>query len=334
MAVNRTALRRSLGDGVAIDQNMLRYVLDQSRDCIKILSPEGIIEYINDEGRCALEVADCSAVCGRYWPDLWPEASRQVVEAAVQDAISGKGSMFEAWRLDGEAQSRCWRISVSPLLEADGELAGILTISRDITSDAMLRETERMLALEMRHRLRNAYTIASAIVMQSAGNDKPARVFAETVCARLADVAISQTKLLEAGEKAWLLSDLIRTLVEAHGEGANSIRYTGSADARVEAAEALLIALVVGELTNNSLKYGALRRGEALKLIWSDDGKGLAIRWREVMASSQAGTLEPRSDGSGYVLMKRMAAGQGATFAHDVVDGELVVDLVLRKRAI
>jgi two-component sensor histidine kinase len=71
----------------------------------------------------------------------------------------------------------------------------------------------------MRHRLRNAYAIASAIVMQSARGDPNRLGFAELVCARLADVALSQTQLLDAANKTWALSDLVRTLIAAHGEG-------------------------------------------------------------------------------------------------------------------
>jgi PAS domain S-box-containing protein len=311
---------------------MLRYVLDQSRDCVKILSPEGNVDYINSEGRCALEITDFSTICGRNWSDLWPEDSREIVEKAIRDAIAGNGSMFEAWRADREGRRRCWRISVSPLVETDGELAGILTISRDVTEDALLRESERTLALELGHRLRNAYTIASAIVMQSARGDAAAAKFAEAVCSRLADVAISQTKLLEAGEKVWSLPELIRTLVEAHGEGAAGILFVGDADARADGQEATLIALVVGELTNNSIKHGALRRAESIKLTWTIDGGTLTLHWREGLEGSGASRMTARNGGSGYALMERMAKSQGATFSHAVALDQLCAELRLAKR--
>lgn len=330
--VDSAALRRSLSEAVTIDQGMLRYVLDQSRDCIKILGPEGEINYINSEGRCALGVRDFNAIEGKHWPEIWPEESRPIIAAAVEKARQGESSEFEAWRPDSSGERSWWRISVSPLMEGGGRLAGMLTISRDVTAHIRLRESEQTLGLEMRHRLRNAYTVASAIVMQSARGNSATQAFAESVCARLADVALSQTRLLDAGEKNWLVVELIRTLVEAHGEGAAGIRYAGNADSTVDGHGAMLIALVIGELTNNSLKHGVLRRGRSVALSWTADGPALCLHWREPLGPGYGSPLEPRDTGSGYSMMQRMARAQRAQFEHSVVDGELSVTLRLANR--
>lgn len=86
------------------------------------------------------------------------------------------------------------------------------------------------------------------------------RAFADSVSSRLADVALSQARLLDAGEKTWALAELVDMLVAAHGESAAGVRFTGTTSVEVDGHQAMLIALVLGELTNNSLKYGALRR--------------------------------------------------------------------------
>lgn len=332
MSENHVAWRRSLSDAVKIDQGMLRYVLDQSRECIKILSPEGDITYVNSEGRCALQITDVSTVYGKRWPEFWPDESKPAIEEALQRAQHGTSSEIEAWRPDSRGEQKWWRISVSPLMEDDGELAGILTISRDVTSHVALRESEKTLALEMRHRLRNAYTIASAIVMQSARGEPSAQAFADSVCARLADVALSQTRLLEAGQKTWPLAELIQTLVAAHGEGAMGIRYAGNADATVDGHQAMLVALVVGELTNNSLKYGALRHDKVVSLSWALEDGGVTLHWREPVQARQSQSLKPRDEASGYAMMQRMARSQRATFEHCLTEGELRVTLKLAPR--
>lgn len=328
------ALRRSLSDTVKIDQGMLRYVLDQSRDCIKILGPDGSVSYVNDHGRCALGISNLESVLGKAWPSLWPEESRQAVEFALADAQAGRGSEFEAWRPDGQGEPRWWRISVSPLLDGDGSLAGILTVSREITEHVQLRESQQTLALELRHRLRNAYTIASAIVMQSARGTPEVQPFADVVCARLADVALSQTQLLEAGEKSWELAELIRTLVTAHGEGATRIRFAGAASTCVDGHEAMLVALVVGELTNNSLKYGALGRLKSVSLSWKEDEKTLTLQWRETLNTVGDAALKARNAESGYSMMERMARSQRAAFEHRVENGQLIVDLKIKRNRV
>ena len=85
-------------EAVKIDYGMLRYVLDQSRDCIKILGPDGTVDYINSEGRCALEIDDLNAVLGKPWPDLWPEEARPLVDEALRKAKTGESSEIEAHR--------------------------------------------------------------------------------------------------------------------------------------------------------------------------------------------------------------------------------------------
>lgn len=329
MSEQRVALQKTLRGGSKIDQGMLRYVLDQSRDCIKILSPSGTVEYINSEGQCALQISNFSAVHGRYWPDLWPEMSKGFVIDALDKAKLGESSEFQASRPDYDNEMRWWQVSVSPLLESDGELAGILTSSRDVTSYVRSQEAQHTLALEMRHRLRNAYTIASAIVMQSSRADHT-REFAESVCSRLANVALSQTRLLEAGHKSWTLSDLVQTLVAAHGDGAHAIRFAGNADAAVDGHGAMLIALVLGELTNNSVKYGALRRRGPVSISWLVQADALTIHWREAVNIEDVDKLRARDESSGYSLMQRMARSQRATFAWAVEAGELHVSLMLR----
>jgi two-component sensor histidine kinase len=185
------------------------------------------------------------------------------------------------------------------------------------------------MAMELRHRLRNAYTIASAILMQSARGNALAQPFAEKVASRLADVAISQTQLLEAGQKNWALSDLIGTLVTAHGDGALGIRYAGDAQASVDGSKAMLISLVVGELTNNSLKYGALGQNLPIALSWTVHPDRIVLLWREPLAADGDKAFEPRNAGSGYSLMKRMSKAQRASFEHQVANDELRVILEL-----
>ena len=312
------ALQRSLTEAGSIDQNMLRYVLDQSLDCIKILGAGGEIKYINSHGRCALEIDDFSAIEDRPWPELWPEGSREIIARAVERAQAGRGSEIEASRPDPRGEERWWRISVSPLAERDGELVGMLTISRDVTAAMLLRETEQTLALEMRHRLRNAYTIASAIVMQSARGNAEALPFAEMVCGRLADVAISQTQLLEAGDKSWSLAELVRTLITAHGEGATSdplCRRCGR----------------VGRRPRRDARFAGGRRADQQQpQIWCVARRAQRLAERRdgrrqhrhpverEDGGLRAAALTPRDTGSGYAMMERMARAQGAdlrTFA-------------------
>ena len=141
----------------------------------------------------------------------------------------------------------------------------------------------------------------------------------------------NRTQLLDAGSRSWPLADLIRTLVEAHGDGATRLRYAGDAEAMVDGHAAMVIALVIGELTNNSIKYGALREGRGVSLTASMDASTITIRWVEQTNVAGIADLAPRDAGSGYAMMERMARAQRATFEHELKDGQLRVTLRVRK---
>lgn len=319
----------SLRDVLKTDQGVLRRVLDQARDCIKILAPNGRINYINSEGRCALSIADPQSVYGKPWPRLWPEEARSTIELALIKARSGQGSEIEAARPNPAGEKRWWRISVSPLTESDGEVGGILTVSRDVTSDVRLRNYEKTLTLEMRHRLRNAYTIASAIVMLSADKEDAAQSFAERACGRLANVALSQSRLVELGDKSWTVAELVRNIIATHAQEPASITAAGDGQATIDGQQAMLVALIVGELTNNSLKYGALRKRRTVSLSWSHELGNLILEWREAFPGANRVELRPRDAGSGYSMMERLARSQRATFEYETTKDELIVTLTL-----
>jgi two-component sensor histidine kinase len=91
----------------------------------------------------------------------------------------------------------------------------------------------------------------------------------------------------------------------------------------------MLIALIIGELTTNSHKYGALRQSGAVSLSWTIEQGHLVLQWQEPLLAESADIFEPRNGGSGYSLMKRMAQAQRANFEHKIADGELLVSLTL-----
>lgn len=305
-------------------------MLDGCQDCIKILSAEGIVEYVNSAGQRAFQSADTAKLCGQYWPDLWPAESRSMIENTLHAAKLGCGSTIEVWRPDATNRERWWQVSVSPLKECSSFDADIMTVSRDISEHVRLRDAERRLALEMKHCLRNAYSVASAIVTQSAQDCDAHYEFAEAVSRRLADIALSQTQPLDAGQTSWTLNELVESLLSAHGGRANGVRFAGEVDLMVTGQEATLVALMIGELANNSLKHGALRKQKAVSLVWFNRSR-VTIQWREPLVPPLDNSLHAEAR-SGYSLLRRMADSQRAAFNWEVDNDGLRAELVLPAR--
>ena len=65
---------------------MLAAILDQSADCIKVISKHGTVDYMNRNGQCAMEIDDFCAVAGQNWSALWPEKSRSLIEGSMEKA--------------------------------------------------------------------------------------------------------------------------------------------------------------------------------------------------------------------------------------------------------
>ena len=68
---------------------MLAAILDQSADCIKVIGPEGTLDFINRNGRCAMGIDDFAMVAGKNWWDLWPEEAQPLIHTAIASAREG-----------------------------------------------------------------------------------------------------------------------------------------------------------------------------------------------------------------------------------------------------
>ncbi|MEO8137601.1 MAG: PAS domain-containing protein, partial [Betaproteobacteria bacterium] len=201
-------------------------MLDQSTDCVKILSPEGRVEYINQNGRCTMEIDDFAAVSGQSWPDFWPAESRGPIEDAIRAAREGRGSRFEAFCPTIKGTPKWWDVSVSPIDDrsdfqnpAGGHgVFAIVAISRDITERRQHAESVQTISQEMRHRLRNAYAIAGAITLASAREAPASQPFAADLAQRFTALSIAQSHLID-GSGGDTLEALLALLADAFDPG-------------------------------------------------------------------------------------------------------------------
>lgn len=169
----------------------------------------------------------------------------------------------------------------------------------------LLDERERLIAQEIDHRARNALTVANAIVRQTLGPDGGEA--AERVQERLG--ALSRTHALLARER-WNSVDLAALIREELAAfEPTTIRLDGpSLPLPPQLAQTL--ALIVHELTTNSVKYGALgaSRGQ-LHVTWQLDRDLLTLHWHE-SAPSAAATDGTSTGGFGTTLIDRLVGYQ------------------------
>lgn len=122
---------------------MDRRFLEASPDCVTILSADGRVSYMNENGRALVEIGDLNEFAGRVWVDLWPESERAAAAAALASAGAGKVSRFTGFCPTARNQPKWWDVVVSPVTRRDGSVSAILAVSRDITHQQSIEQTLR-----------------------------------------------------------------------------------------------------------------------------------------------------------------------------------------------
>ena len=317
-------LTLELGTSFAeVSGNLMISLLEQSQDCVKLLDTDGKLGFMNRNGRCSLEIDDFCAVEGQHWWNLWPDEAKPVVRRAVEDAKNGKDSRFEAFCPTIKGTPRWWDVTVSPVRDNAGTIFQLVSFSRDVTEQVKAREALEILALEMRHRLRNAFTVSSAIALVSAKVAPEHSDFARDLANRYAALAQAQTQMLERPDQALALSDLLEIMTAPYA----LIDWDCPPDLPVDERNAKVVALTIGELATNSMKYGALSCSNAVQLDGTvADGK-LCLVWLEVDVAPPEQCDE--AGGSGHLLIDRMAKVYGGSFAVDWSAARLTATLRL-----
>ncbi|MEH2027598.1 PAS domain-containing protein [Nostoc sp.] len=126
-------------------------ILDSSSDCIKVLSLDGRLLYMNTGGLCLMEIDDLNLYLNTEWLCFWEGSSRQQAEQALAATKTGQVSIFRGYCPTRKGTPKWWEVVVSPMLDASGQLEKILLISRDITDrkkiELLLQESEARLKL-------------------------------------------------------------------------------------------------------------------------------------------------------------------------------------------
>jgi PAS domain S-box-containing protein len=279
-------------------------LLDQSDDCIKVVGIDGSLQFMNCNGKKAMELDDFSAIAGKAWDELWPEESRPLVVAALARARDGDSSRFEAFCPTAKGDPRWWEVTVSPVRSSAGGIDAILATSRDNTAARRREEAASTVASEMKHRLRNAHAISASLLIASAPTGSVHADFARTVAGRLGRLADVQAKLLETAgglSLANMCGDVAQVFEETGGE----LHCDGLPDVILDEDRARAVSLVLGELTTNSLKHGALGRGGDARVSATLDGVDLVIDWSERF-NRDDGHAPSSSSGQGSILMDRI----------------------------
>ncbi|MEA1831311.1 HWE histidine kinase domain-containing protein [Methylobacterium durans] len=255
--------------------------------------------------------APLAAYIKNFHPDDVP-----AFQAALDRTFAGADEFSCEYRILQPEGGVRWILARGRLVrDGTGRPVRFAGASVDITDRKLAEERQRLLMLELAHRVKNTLTLVQAICLQTLRGDATLAEAREVVTARLLALAQAHDLLLQGSWSEASLRTLVEGTARLHGHGdAARFRLSGP-DVMLGPKSALSVALVLHELGTNAAKYGALSTPEGHVAVgWEQLANGaeprLSFRWEEVGGPP---VRTPSRRGFGSRLIERsLSDGLGA----------------------
>jgi len=314
-------------------RDWLAAIIEGSSDAIISKDLDGIIQSWNT-GATRLLGRIAEEAIGKSITILIPEDRLDEEPAILAQIERGQRvEHFETKRRRKDGSLVDISLTISPIHNVHGDIVGASKIARDITETLMAHAQQRLLMGEMRHRVKNLFALAGAIVSISARSVAHEGDVIANVRARLASLARAHELTMsdrlddpEAGQAVTLLT-LVRAILEPYAsEGRIGI---GGDDCAAGGKAISGLALLLHELATNAAKHGSLAtEAGRLDVHVAIVGDTVRLTWRET------GGPAPSSGGAagfGSRLEQGLASALGATVERDWRPTGLVVAVVVSK---
>lgn len=264
----------------------------------------------------------------------WPHYAGHAWMNSIHEEDRGK-LCFTSWDTDStgthhaelrlhHAPTNEWRwfaMRAVPIRDSSGNIHEWVTIITDVHDRKLLRERRELVIGELRHRLKNLFTVIGSLAQSSRPRGAPVvDEFISKLNGRLNALSVAADLVVARGHGSLELGTVIRaTLTPFMEEQSSRIELSGPAiELQEETGGA--IALAVHELTTNALKYGALSAPQGkVNLRWQrvpvPDGERVDIEWKETGGPACSA---PQQQGFGMRVIRFAAAHEKS--------GEVVLD--------
>jgi PAS domain S-box-containing protein len=226
-------------------------------------------------------------------------------EAALAQGRDLTRYEFRVIRPDGSMR---WIEGAARFIYAkDGSLQRVVGTNIDIHERKVAEEHQRLMLLELNHRVKNTLAIVQAIAWQSLRADLAPAVVREAFEGRLAALSAAHDVLTQQNWEAAEIGRIITTSLAPHHAGDGRVTAQGPPLA-LAPKSAVALSLAIHELGTNAGKYGALSQpGGRVDVRWTTDEGRLRLTWRE---SGGPPVREPERRGFGARLLEHGLADE------------------------
>jgi len=312
--------RKMAEERARISEERLRYALDASHT-VGIFEQDVSSGLIFGDIRVAKLLSIDPAAAARGVPvasfleAVHPEDRPEVGKQMERRMITG-GDFSLEYRLVTEGGEPRW-VSHRGRVELGADMTPMraLGVLVDITSLKQLQIAQEAIALELVHRIKNLFSVISALSSISARKSSEAvQEFASNFRKRLYSLSRALIYMQppkggtrpDTGKSVFgLLQDLLAPFVE---DGGHRLKFEGE-DRSVDSGKATILALLVHELATNAVKYGALSNETGtVSIVGAIQGDEFVLVWRE--RGGPPITNPPESAGFGTGTTARLVSTQ------------------------
>ncbi|MBB5694397.1 PAS domain S-box protein [Muricoccus pecuniae] len=138
------------GERLRASEAVLRGIFENSADCLKLLTADGRLTFMNEPGLCATEIDDFELVNGTDWESMWPEEERGKIRATLAEAVAGRVGRFRGFCPTAKGTPKWWDVQVTAVPGVDGRPELLVASSRDVTERQRSREALRVSEARLR----------------------------------------------------------------------------------------------------------------------------------------------------------------------------------------
>ncbi len=292
-----------------LENALLAAIVESSDDAIVSKTLDGIVTSWN---RAAERLFGYTAaeMVGRPISLLAPAGREDEMPAILEHLRRGERvDHFETARRRKDGSLVEVSLTISPVRDARGRLAGASKIARDIT-ERRRAERERELRLgELRHRVKNLLAMVQALARRTGTEGRSGEQYRDTFLGRLEALARAH-ELAFGAEGGADLATLIERTLEPYANDRAAVAVAAGPPVMLLEAKVQALALVLHELATNAVKYGALSaHGGRVRIGWDieeDEGvRRLRLHWEE---RDGPRARPPAARGFGTLLVEHAAA--------------------------